>query len=344
MIAAGSAGSGEWRRVGVPFPPPPASPAPTPPPPPPAPGAADVVWTSASSDVTGSMPLGNGRLGVNVWATTDSTVGLLLSHVDALDENWILSKLGRVLITVVDDGEGHGTWTQPPPPCLALPALLSSRVCQLDAPARLTRTHHHQPARTHAPHTRTRRTTCSIQAPTRAHAGRGAEDVHGIRPNARFTSAGADKKGNVGTHSDTAAAAADDNDDDDPLSGFTIHPGFIGESVAHPKIRDLECPDVQSCPAAAAAACDATAGCTGFGLCPLYKGGKIAELFRAPLAAAVPNVPWTLWQRGSPLPPTPGPPQPPPPVTQPFEMAYRLENQTVLIRLPVPQNITVEVS
>ena len=120
MIAAGSEGSGEWRRVGVPFPPPPAPPAPTPPPPP-APGAADVVWTSASTDVTGSMPLGNGRLGINVWATADGTVGLLLSHVDALDENWILSKLGRVLITVVDAGASGvtdtDTDTDPRHPC-----------------------------------------------------------------------------------------------------------------------------------------------------------------------------------------------------------------------------------
>ena len=53
-----------------------------------------MVWDTGSPDVTGSMPLGNGRLGVNVWVTPDGTVGLLLSHVDALDENGVLSKLG----------------------------------------------------------------------------------------------------------------------------------------------------------------------------------------------------------------------------------------------------------
>ena len=77
---------------------------------------------------------------------------------------------------------------------------------------------------------------------------------------------------------------------------------------------------------------------------PLYGGGKIAELFGGPLSAAVVNEPWTLWQKEvSPSPPGPQPPQPPPPVTQPFEMAYRLANQTVTIRLPVAQNVTVEV-
>lgn len=43
------------------------------------------------------MPLGNGKLGVNVWADDTSAIGLLLSHVDALDENANLDKLGRIM-------------------------------------------------------------------------------------------------------------------------------------------------------------------------------------------------------------------------------------------------------
>ena len=115
--------------------PPPAPTSPTPAPVPPAPtpaptpareeDGADVTWHTASADVLGSMPLGNGALGVNVWveqqqqqqqqqqqrqaptATATAsllpslgTVHLLVSHADALDENGVLSKLGRVVIDV----------------------------------------------------------------------------------------------------------------------------------------------------------------------------------------------------------------------------------------------------
>ena len=50
--------AGSWLRVGAPVPPTP-SPTPTPPVPP---SDADVVWTTPSADVLGSMPLGNGKL------------------------------------------------------------------------------------------------------------------------------------------------------------------------------------------------------------------------------------------------------------------------------------------
>lgn len=57
-----------------------------------------LAWTTPSKDVTESMPLGNGKLGINVWADASDTVWLLLSHVDALDENTNLDKLGRVAV------------------------------------------------------------------------------------------------------------------------------------------------------------------------------------------------------------------------------------------------------
>ena len=95
-----------WQKTGAPKPgtwpshpvgPPP--PPPTPPAPPPAtPIKPDLLWTSASTGVMGSMPLGNGKLGVNVWADSADTVWLLLSHIDAIDENTNLDKLGRVKI------------------------------------------------------------------------------------------------------------------------------------------------------------------------------------------------------------------------------------------------------
>ena len=71
-----------------------------PPPPPPPPPASYLGWDTPSTSVTGSMPLGNGQLGVNVYADAAGVVWLLLSHVDALDENTNLDKLGRVKIEV----------------------------------------------------------------------------------------------------------------------------------------------------------------------------------------------------------------------------------------------------
>ena len=45
------------------------------------------------------MPVGNGRQGANVYAEGDGKIHLTLSHVDALDENAILSKVGRLVLT-----------------------------------------------------------------------------------------------------------------------------------------------------------------------------------------------------------------------------------------------------
>ena len=76
-----------------------------PPPPPPPPPHEELAWDTPSKDVTGSMPLGNGKLGLNVHADSTDTVWLLLSHIDALDENTNLDKLGRVAVraTTADD-------------------------------------------------------------------------------------------------------------------------------------------------------------------------------------------------------------------------------------------------
>ena len=58
----------------------------------------NVVWDSPSEGATGSMPLGNGDLGVNVWVEPSGDILLLLGKTDAWDENAALLKLGRVRI------------------------------------------------------------------------------------------------------------------------------------------------------------------------------------------------------------------------------------------------------
>ncbi|MBN1395632.1 MAG: hypothetical protein JW959_11460 [Pirellulales bacterium] len=60
----------------------------------------NVVWTSPSTSSQGSMPLGNGDIGVNVWTENDSDLVFYLSKTDAWDENGSLLKLGKVRVSL----------------------------------------------------------------------------------------------------------------------------------------------------------------------------------------------------------------------------------------------------
>jgi alpha-L-fucosidase 2 len=56
----------------------------------------NVVWDSPSGDSFGSMPLGNGDVGANVWVEKNGDVVFYVSKVDAFDSGHLLPKLGRV--------------------------------------------------------------------------------------------------------------------------------------------------------------------------------------------------------------------------------------------------------
>ncbi len=56
----------------------------------------NVVWDSPSEDSFGSMPLGNGDVGVNVWVEESGDIVFYVSKVDAFDSGHLLPKLGRV--------------------------------------------------------------------------------------------------------------------------------------------------------------------------------------------------------------------------------------------------------
>jgi hypothetical protein len=56
----------------------------------------NVVWTSPSADSHGSMPLGNGDIGVNVWVEPTGDLCLYLAKTDAFDENNRLLKVGKL--------------------------------------------------------------------------------------------------------------------------------------------------------------------------------------------------------------------------------------------------------
>ncbi|QOI99358.1 MAG: hypothetical protein HRU70_02170 [Phycisphaeraceae bacterium] len=60
----------------------------------------DVVWSSPSGDSAGSMPIGNGTVGANVWVERDGAVVALLSRTDAWSETDRLLKLARVRVVL----------------------------------------------------------------------------------------------------------------------------------------------------------------------------------------------------------------------------------------------------
>lgn len=66
----------------------------------------DVLWTTPSKNVSGSMPVGNGNVGVNVYSTRADEVQLLISHTDSVDETGALVKIGRLVVRLVGAGSG----------------------------------------------------------------------------------------------------------------------------------------------------------------------------------------------------------------------------------------------
>lgn len=60
--------------------------------------AYNVVWTTPSHDASGSMPMGNGATGLNVWVEEDGDLLFYVSRTDAWSEASRLLKLGRVRV------------------------------------------------------------------------------------------------------------------------------------------------------------------------------------------------------------------------------------------------------
>jgi hypothetical protein len=61
-------------------------------------GDCNVVWDSPSKDSFGSMPLGNGDIGLNVWVEENGELLFYISKVDAFDAVHLLPKLGKVRV------------------------------------------------------------------------------------------------------------------------------------------------------------------------------------------------------------------------------------------------------
>ncbi|MBS1721900.1 MAG: hypothetical protein JSS66_02715 [Armatimonadetes bacterium] len=60
--------------------------------------ACNVVWMTPSQGAEGSMPIGNGAVGANVWVEPNGDIVLLLSRTDAWSEACRLLKVGRVRV------------------------------------------------------------------------------------------------------------------------------------------------------------------------------------------------------------------------------------------------------
>lgn len=58
----------------------------------------NVVWHSPSNNSFGSMPLGNGDVGLNVWVENNGDLVFYISKVNAFDAGHLLPKLGRIRI------------------------------------------------------------------------------------------------------------------------------------------------------------------------------------------------------------------------------------------------------
>ena len=60
----------------------------------------NVIWDTPSQDKEGSMPLGNGDVGGNVWITPEGELNQYLAKTDAFNQNAQLLKLGAVAVSL----------------------------------------------------------------------------------------------------------------------------------------------------------------------------------------------------------------------------------------------------
>lgn len=60
----------------------------------------DVTWSSPSQSSAGSMPIGNGRTGLNVWVEPDGALRMYVSSTDSWSQNNVLMKLGGLRVTL----------------------------------------------------------------------------------------------------------------------------------------------------------------------------------------------------------------------------------------------------
>ncbi len=60
----------------------------------------DLIWDTPSANAVGSMPIGNGEVGANVWVESNGDLLFYLSRTDAWSETGRLLKLGKVRVSL----------------------------------------------------------------------------------------------------------------------------------------------------------------------------------------------------------------------------------------------------
>ena len=60
----------------------------------------DLIWDTPSANAAGSMPIGNGEVGANVWVESNGDLLFYLSRTDAWSETGRLLKLGKVRVSL----------------------------------------------------------------------------------------------------------------------------------------------------------------------------------------------------------------------------------------------------
>ena len=67
----------------------------------------DVVWRSPSRDASGSMPLGNGEVGINLWVEENGDLLFYISRSDSFSEIGRLLKVGKIRVTLTPNQIGR---------------------------------------------------------------------------------------------------------------------------------------------------------------------------------------------------------------------------------------------
>jgi hypothetical protein len=68
----------------------------------------NVVWSTPSRDASGSMPIGNGEVGLNLWVEADGDLLFYISRTDAWSEASRLLKLGRIRVSLTPNPFAKG--------------------------------------------------------------------------------------------------------------------------------------------------------------------------------------------------------------------------------------------
>ena len=72
----------------------------------------NILWRTPGNNSMGSMPLGNGDIGVNVWVEENGDLLFYLSKTDAWSENGQLMKLGKIRVSLTPNPYNKNTFLQ----------------------------------------------------------------------------------------------------------------------------------------------------------------------------------------------------------------------------------------